>query len=71
MIVCGHYHGGIIRLNEHHGLSCPQYLFLPPYCCGDFHEKGGHMFVSPGVGEHTIPVRIHNPREVLMITVKN
>lgn len=70
MILCGHYHGGIVRLSEHHGLSCPQYLVLPPFCCGDFHRGEQHMFVSAGMGEHTIPLRIHNPRELLVIDVK-
>jgi len=70
MIVSGHYHGGVVRLSEHHGLSSPQYLVLPPFCCGDFHKGNQHMFVSAGMGEHTIPLRIHNPRELLVIDVK-
>ena len=70
MIVSGHYHGGVVRLSEHHGLSSPQYLVLPPFCCGDFHRGDQHMFVSAGMGEHTLPLRIHNPRELLVIDVK-
>ena len=65
-IFSGHYHGGILRFNEHHGLTCPQYLLFPPYCCGDFHRQEQHMIVSAGLGEHTIPVRIHNPRELIL-----
>ena len=53
-IFSGHYHGGILRFNEHHGLTCPQYLLFPPYCCGDFHRQEQHMIVSAGLGEHTI-----------------
>ena len=67
LILSGHYHGGIVRLGRHHGLTCPQYLFLPPYCCGDFHKGCQHMIVSAGLGEHTIPVRIHNPRELVVV----
>lgn len=70
LILSGHYHGGIIRFSEHVGLTCPQYLLFPPYCCGDYHEGGSHMIVSAGLGEHTIPVRIHNPRELLMVVMK-
>lgn len=70
LTVSGHYHGGIVRLSEHHGLSCPQFLFLPPFCCGDFHKKNQHMVVSAGLGEHTVPLRIHNPRELLVIDCK-
>lgn len=70
LILSGHYHGGVFRISEHYGLTCPQFLVLPPYCCGDFHEGGRHMVVSAGLGEHTIPIRIHNPRELLLVVLK-
>ncbi len=70
LIFSGHYHGGILRFSEHVGLACPQYLLFPQYCCGDFHKGGTHMFVSAGLGEHTLPLRIHNPRELLMVVIK-
>ena len=70
LILSGHYHGGVVRLSEHYGLSSPQYLFLPPFCCGDFHKGDQHMIVSAGLGAHTIPLRIHNPRELLVIDIK-
>lgn len=70
LIVCGHYHGGVLRLTEHVGLSSPQYLLFPPFCCGDFHRGNSHMIVSAGLGEHTIPLRIHNPREMIAVTIK-
>ncbi|MDO4305260.1 MAG: metallophosphoesterase [Eubacteriales bacterium] len=70
LIFCGHYHGGVVRLSEHCGLTCPQFLLFPPYCCGDFHEGGSHMIVSAGLGEHTIPLRIHNPRELISVVLK-
>lgn len=69
LTVSGHYHGGVFRLGEHIGLTSPQFLLFPPYCCGDFHQNGRHMVVSAGLGEHTIPVRIHNPRELLFIDI--
>ena len=25
------------------------------------------MIVSAGLGEHTIPIRIHNPRELILV----
>lgn len=70
LILSGHYHGGVLRISEHYGLTCPQFLLFPPYCCGDFHEGGSHMIVSAGLGEHTIPLRIRNPRELLMVVLK-
>lgn len=70
LTLSGHYHGGVIRINEHVGVSSPQYLLFPPYCCGDFRKENRHMIVSAGLGEHTIPLRIHNPREMLVVTMK-
>lgn len=69
LTLSGHYHGGVVRFSENHGLSCPQYLFLPPYCCGHFEKNEKHMLVSAGMGEHTLPIRIHNPRELLVIRI--
>lgn len=69
LILSGHYHGGVLRLGENRGLTCPQFLLFPPFCCGDFKRGTQHMIVSAGMGEHTIPVRIHNPRELLVITL--
>lgn len=70
LTLSGHYHGGILRLSTHCGLTCPQYLLFPPFCCGDFEKNGKYMIVSAGLGEHTIPVRIHNPRELLIIELE-
>lgn len=70
LILSGHYHGGVVRLGKHMGLASPQFLLFPPFCCGDFHKGESHMLVSAGLGEHTIPVRIHNPRELLVIDLK-
>lgn len=70
LILSGHYHGGVMRLTRRRGLISPQFQLFPPYCCGDFHRNGQHMLVSGGIGEHTIPFRIHNPRELLIIDLK-
>lgn len=67
LILSGHYHGGIVRFGRNKGILSPQFQLFPPYCCGAFHRKNQHMYVSAGLGEHTIPVRIHNPRELLIV----
>ena len=69
LILSGHNHGGVLRLDQNHGLTCPQYLLFPPFCCGEFKKGKQHMIVSAGLGEHTIPVRIHNPRELVLINL--
>lgn len=70
LILSGHYHGGIVRLGRRKGLLSPQLQLFPMFCCGDFHRGNQHMLVSAGAGEHTIPVRIHNPRELLIVDIK-
>lgn len=70
LILSGHYHGGIVRLGRRMGLLSPQFQLFPMFCCGDFHRGNQHMLVSAGAGEHTIPVRIHNPRELLIVDIK-
>lgn len=69
LILSGHYHGGIMRLGENYGLTSPQYLVLPPFCCGRFKRGQQQIIVSAGLGEHTIPIRIHNPRELLIVSL--
>lgn len=71
LTLSGHYHGGMLRFGKRTGLISPQCLLFPPYCCGHFQKGTRHMIVSAGLGEHTIPVRIHNPRELLVITIKS
>lgn len=70
LILSGHYHGGIVRFGRRKGLLSPQLQPFPAFCCGDFHREGQHMLVSAGIGEHTIPVRIHNPRELLIVDIR-
>ena len=70
LILSGHYHGGIVRFGRRRGLLSPQLQPFPAFCCGDFHKGNQHMLVSAGIGEHTIPVRIHNPRELLIVDVR-
>ncbi len=69
LILSGHYHGGLLRLGRNHGLASPYLRPLPNYCCGGFARGQQAMLVSAGMGEHTIPLRICNPREMLEIQV--
>lgn len=69
VIVSGHYHGGVLRFSEHCGAVSPQMRIFPRYCCGLFQRSGQYLAVSPGLGEHTIPLRIHNPRELIILTI--
>ncbi|HIY00563.1 MAG TPA: metallophosphoesterase [Candidatus Blautia faecipullorum] len=67
LILSGHYHGGMVRFTERRGLISPYFQPFPAFCCGEFKKKDSRMIVSAGLGEHTIPIRIHNPRELVFI----
>lgn len=71
LILSGHYHGGVLRFSRHIGTISPQLMPFPRYCCGDFYQDGQCMIVSAGLGEHTMPLRIHNPRELIFIEMKS
>ena len=66
MTLCGHYHGGVMRFGAHHGLISPDFRLFPGDAYGLFQQEGKYCIVSSGCGEHSIPVRIHNPREFVV-----
>lgn len=67
LILSGHYHGGMVRLPFLGGVISPDFRLFPKYCRGHFQKGESHFIVSAGLGEHTIPLRVLNPRELLLI----
>lgn len=68
LVLSGHVHGGIIRIPFWgKGLLSPNVRFFPKYDGGVYHEKGSTMILSRGLGIHTIPFRLFNPGEVIVI----
>ncbi|MDO4622601.1 MAG: metallophosphoesterase [Eubacteriales bacterium] len=65
----GHYHGGVMRLGQHHGVISPDFHLFTPIAHGLFVRNGRNALVSSGCGEHTIPVRINNPREIVFLNL--
>ncbi len=70
LTLSGHLHGGIIQVPGIGGLITPQARLFPKYDRGLFEQDGKYMVVSPGLGEHTIPIRIFNPPQLICIVVK-
>lgn len=65
----GHYHGGVVMVGKKRGVISPDLRILPGEC-GGLHRKGNQVvIVSAGLGEHTIPIRIHNPRELTILRI--
>lgn len=65
LTLCGHYHGGVMRLGPHRGLVSPDLRLFPGNAYGLFQHGQKTTIVSAGCGEHTIPIRIGNPREIV------
>ena len=70
LVVSGHQHGGIVRLPFLGGLVSARLQLFPKYDGGLFSADTGHMVISRGLGTHTIPVRFHNPCELVVIDLE-
>lgn len=67
LVLSGHVHGGIMRLPLLGGVLSPSLRFFPKYDGGLFREGGSRMILGRGLGSHTIPVRVFNPGELVVI----
>lgn len=69
MVVSGHVHGGIMRLPILGGVLSPNMTLFPKYDGGKFTHGRATMILSRGLSTHTIPVRVFNPGELVVINV--
>ncbi len=69
LVLAGHVHGGIVRIPGGRGVLSPMVRFFPKYDGGIFKEKASTMLLSRGLGTHTIPVRLFNPGELLVVNI--
>ncbi len=67
LIFSGHYHGGMVRLPFFGGVVSPDLRLFPRFSHGKFTQEDRHFIVGAGLGEHTIPLRIFNPRELVVV----
>ena len=71
MVLSGHVHGGMIALPFVGGVISTQGWLFPKYDFGEFHLGASIMYLSRGLGNHTINVRINNRAEAVVIHLKN
>lgn len=69
-VLSGHIHGGIIRVPGLGGAISPQMKLFPKYDGGEFKEGNSVMILSRGIGTHTLPVRILNRAELVVLRIK-
>lgn len=67
LVVSGHVHGGLMRLPVLGGVLSPALRLFPEYDGGEFKERNSTMILSRGLGTHTLPIRIFNPGELVVI----
>lgn len=71
LALCGHAHGGQIRLPFVGGLIAPGQGLFPKYDAGLYTVGDTAMVVNRGLGNSVIPLRINNRPEVVLITLKS
>ena len=69
LVVAGHVHGGIMRLPLLGGVLSPSMTLFPKYDGGLFRLGKAAMVLSRGLGTHTLPLRIFNPGELVVISL--
>ncbi len=69
VVVSGHVHGGIMRLPVLGGVLSPNMTLFPKYDGGLFRQGKSTMILSRGLSTHTIPVRVFNPGELVVVNI--
>lgn len=68
LVLSGHVHGGMVRVPFlGKGMVSPNIRFFPKYDGGIFKQDKSVMLLSRGLGMHTIPIRLFNPGELLVV----
>ena len=71
LVLCGHAHGGQVRIPFIGGLVAPDQGFFPTYDAGLFTRKNTVMVVSRGIGNSILPLRINNRPELVILTLES
>lgn len=66
LTLSGHVHGGLIRLFGR-GLISPSTGLFPKYSSGRYTIGERQMIVSRGLGTHTLPIRVCNRPELIVL----
>ncbi len=68
LVLSGHVHGGMVRIPfVGKGVISPNIRLFPKYDGGLFTMDKTTMLLGRGLGMHTIPIRLFNPGELIVI----
>ena len=70
LTLCGHGHGGLIRLPFTDGLASTDRTFFPTYTAGFYEANGAEVFVSRGLGNSGKTFRLFNRPQVAVLTLQ-
>lgn len=70
LMLCGHTHGGVIRLPFAGGLYAPEQGWFPQYDKGYFTDKNVSMLITSGLSVSSAIPRFNNPPEVTIVNLK-
>lgn len=70
LVLCGHAHGGQVRLPFVGGLYAPEQGILPRLTAGVHTDRATTMVISRGLGNSGFPQRFNNRPEIGLLTLK-
>lgn len=70
LVLCGHAHGGQVRIPFLGGLFAPGQGILPKYDSGHYSQGQTDMIVSRGIGNSSFPIRFNNRPEVILLLLR-
>lgn len=69
LVLCGHAHGGQVRIFGR-GLFSPEQGVFPKYTKGKYQKEDTVLIVSTGLGNTVLVPRVFNPAEIVTITLR-
>ncbi len=70
LVFSGHAHGGQVRIPGIGGLVAPGQGMFPKFTAGVYEESKTKMIVSRGLGNSSVPFRIFNRPEIIIMDLK-
>ncbi|MFC0675993.1 metallophosphoesterase [Brachybacterium hainanense] len=71
VVLAGHAHGGQVRIPLLGGLVAPDQGLLPRYTEGIHVREGTALVISRGIGNSIAPIRVNDPAELVVVTLRS